>query len=40
MLVFADVDLEKLKLLHQEGSVTNLRDRREDLYKLVRVKQD
>ena len=40
MLVFADVDLEKLKLLHQEGSVTNLRDRREDIYKLVRVKQD
>lgn len=34
MLLFADVDLEKLKLLHQEGSVTNLRDRRTDLYKL------
>jgi hypothetical protein len=28
------VDLEKLKLLHQEGSVTNLRDRRTDLYRL------
>ena len=36
MLVFADVDLEKLKLLHQEGSVTNLKDRRHDLYRLVR----
>jgi len=37
MLVFADVDLEKLKLLHQEGSVTNLRDRRHDLYKLTQL---
>lgn len=34
MLMFADVDLEKLKLLHQEGSVTNLRDRRTDLYQI------
>ena len=34
MLVFADVDLEKLKLLHQEGSVTNLKDRRDDIYNL------
>jgi predicted amidohydrolase/GNAT superfamily N-acetyltransferase len=34
MLLFADVDLEKLKLLHQEGSVTNLKDRRHDLYQL------
>ena len=34
MLLFADVDLEKLKLLHQEGSVTNLRDRRHDIYRL------
>ena len=34
MLMFADVDLEKLKLLHSEGSVTNLRDRREDLYSM------
>ena len=37
MLVFADVDLEKLKLLHREGSVTNLRDRRHDLYSLKRL---
>ena len=35
MLLFADVDLEKLKLLHQEGSITNLRDRRTDLYQLL-----
>lgn len=34
MLLFADVDFEKLKLLHQEGSVTNLRDRRTDVYQL------
>lgn len=38
MLVFADIDLEKLKLLHQEGSVTNLKDRRKDLYTLSRKK--
>ncbi len=35
MLLFADIDLEKLKLLHSEGSVTNIRDRRKDLYSLV-----
>lgn len=34
MLLFADLDLDKLKLLHQEGSVTNLRDRRKDVFKL------
>lgn len=34
MLLFADVDLDKVKLLHREGSVTNLRDRRDDLYRL------
>ncbi|MGM0564721.1 MAG: GNAT family N-acetyltransferase [Pseudomonadota bacterium] len=34
MLLFADLDLEKLKLLHREGSVTNLRDRRTDLFDL------
>lgn len=34
MILFADVDLEKLKLLSTEGSVTNLRDRRLDLYRL------
>ncbi|MEY1661870.1 GNAT family N-acetyltransferase [Isoalcanivorax beigongshangi] len=34
MLVFADVDLETLKLLNKEGSVTNLRDRRHDVYRL------
>lgn len=34
MLLFADLDLDKLKLLHKEGSVTNLKDRRHDLYRI------
>ncbi len=32
MIIFADVDLDKLKHLNTEGSVTNLRHRRMDLY--------
>ncbi|WP_428772895.1 GNAT family N-acetyltransferase [Vibrio sp.] len=32
MIIFADVDLSKLKQLNTEGSVTNLRHRRLDLY--------
>ncbi len=32
MIIFADVDLTKLKQLNTEGSVTNLRHRRTDLY--------
>lgn len=32
MIVFADVELDKLKYLNTEGSVTNLRHRRLDLY--------
>ncbi|NLS12494.1 GNAT family N-acetyltransferase [Vibrio sp. SM6] len=32
MIIFADVDLTKLKQLNTEGSVTNLRHRRLDLY--------
>ncbi len=32
MIIFADVDLNKLKQLNTEGSVTNLRHRRLDLY--------
>ncbi len=32
MLLFAELDLDKLKLLHTEGSVRNLKDRRTDLY--------
>ncbi|WP_016954624.1 carbon-nitrogen hydrolase family protein [Catenovulum agarivorans] len=34
MLMFADLDLAALKVLHAEGAVTNLKDRRTDLYKV------
>lgn len=34
MLVFADLDMSKLKVLHSEGTVRNLQDRRTDLYKI------
>lgn len=40
MMMFADLDLEKLKLVRNEGSVTNLKDRRTDLYSLVTLKTD
>ncbi len=33
MIMFSDMDLEKLKLVRNEGSVTNLKDRRLDLYR-------
>ncbi|KDM91168.1 bifunctional GNAT family N-acetyltransferase/carbon-nitrogen hydrolase family protein [Photobacterium galatheae] len=39
MIIFADVDLSKLKLLHNEGSVTNLKHRRLDLYKMRKPKK-
>ena len=32
--MFSDMDLEKLKLVRNEGSVTNLKDRRTDIYEL------
>lgn len=32
MMIFADVDLDKLKMLHEKGSVTNLKHRRPGLY--------
>ncbi|CAM4281473.1 carbon-nitrogen hydrolase family protein [Pseudoalteromonas byunsanensis] len=35
MLLFSDLDLDKLKLLHSEGTVRNLKDRRTDLYQVV-----
>ncbi|WMN58516.1 bifunctional GNAT family N-acetyltransferase/carbon-nitrogen hydrolase family protein [Pseudoalteromonas xiamenensis] len=38
MLLFSDLDLDKLKLLHSEGTVRNLKDRRLDLYA-VQYKQ-
>lgn len=34
MIMFSDLDLDKLKVVRAEGSVTNLRDRRHDLYRL------
>ena len=34
MILFSDLDLDKLKLMRNEGSVTNLKHRREDLYAL------
>lgn len=35
MLLFSDLDMSKLKILHSEGSVRNLRDRRKDLYEIL-----
>jgi predicted amidohydrolase/ribosomal protein S18 acetylase RimI-like enzyme len=34
MTLIVDVDLDKLKRLHNEGSVRNLKDRRNDLYSI------
>lgn len=36
MVLIADIDLELLKELNHKGSVTNLRDRRKDVYKIER----
>lgn len=36
MLMFSDLDLDELRYLHHEGSVTNLKDRRTDLYEVSR----
>lgn len=35
MVMFSDLDLDELRYLHHEGSVTNLKDRRTDLYRIV-----
>lgn len=35
MLLFSDLDMSKLKILHSEGSVRNLKDRRHDLYRVT-----
>lgn len=35
MLMFSDLDLDKLKQVRSEGSVNNLKDRRLDLYSIV-----
>ena len=34
MIIVSDVDLSLLTELHEYGSVTNLKDRRKDLYQL------
>ncbi|MCC2606339.1 bifunctional GNAT family N-acetyltransferase/carbon-nitrogen hydrolase family protein [Planctobacterium marinum] len=39
MLLFSDLDMTKLKILHSEGTVQNLKDRRDDLYKVSFVKK-
>jgi predicted amidohydrolase len=36
MTIIADVDLDLLKELHTMGSVNNLKDRRKDLYEIVK----
>ena len=35
-VLIVDVDLDLLKELHSHGSVTNLSDRRKDLYSIIR----
>lgn len=36
MMMFSDLNLDELRYLHHEGSVTNLKDRRVDLYDVTR----
>ena len=40
MLLFGDLDLVKLKMLHDYGSVKNLQDRREELYKVELINKE
>lgn len=35
-LIFSDLNLDELRYLHHEGSVMNLKDRRTDLYDVIR----
>jgi len=39
MILIADVDLDMLRELNQFGSVRNLKDRRTDIYSIIRNKQ-
>ena len=39
MILIADVDLDLLRELNQFGSVRNLKDRRSDIYKVIKVKE-
>ncbi len=34
MIMFSDLDLDQIRVIRNEGSVTNLKDRRKDLYRL------
>jgi hypothetical protein len=34
MIMFSDLDLDQIRVIRNEGSVTNLKDRRRDLYTL------
>jgi predicted amidohydrolase len=38
MIIFSDLDLDKLRVLRNEGAVNNMKDRREDLYLLKPVR--
>ncbi len=40
MLLYRDLDMDKLKILHSEGTVRNLKDRREDLYDVILKKRE
>lgn len=40
MIIFSDLDLDKLRVLRNEGAVTNLKDRRTDLYELKSFQKD
>ncbi|PLX00363.1 MAG: carbon-nitrogen hydrolase [Marinilabiliales bacterium] len=39
MILIADVDIAALRELNQLGSVRNLKDRRKDIYEIIRVKK-
>jgi predicted amidohydrolase len=40
MILIADVDIDLLNQLHNNGSVKNLKDRRKDLYELKAITVD
>lgn len=40
MILIADVDIDMLRELNQYGSVRNLRNRRNDIYKIVKTKNE
>jgi hypothetical protein len=40
MILIADVDIDMLRELNQFGSVRNLKDRRTDIYKLIKINEN